>query len=1457
MCHKFGEFASSTFHSSDVTEDKYVPRPDIWHGPEEWRGKAQQEKAWDQDYNKNGEYEAEQNIRNGSYTPDRNGSDRRKKYKEFWSKPENKKRAEEDGANDLNGPEALNRPAVKQNPTVTNNSKSGSDRNRDRNSGSGSSRDRYRDSRNSNDSGRFGPPIILDLDGDGVELTALDESSTFYDISGDGYRNKIGWADKDDGILAFDKNSDGFIQDRDEIAFVDYKEGAETDLEGLTAFDSNNDGVLDNKDKQWNQFGVWQDHDQDGISDEGEFKSLDEMGITSIDLSSDGEEHDNNGNIVYGLGSYTRSDGSTHTFADTGLQYSDFSYRANDDNSIDIKTDGMGIKVLADDSDNTFTVSEGEFEMVLGGTGSDTITVDTKQGIVLDGGKGDDHLIGGDGNDWLIGGKGADRLEGGAGSDILFIDRLDLGRGEIDGGEGFDIAVVEGNEAIEINASQHDLEAVYSSSGNDKLTSSGDVGVMLYGGDGDDIISGSSGADLLQGDAGADIINGGEGDDYLIVDELDTWHGGDGYDTAIFNSTHDLNIDLRQHSVERFIAGGGNDTIISGETNNIIASGAGDDTIDSGAGADTILAGKGDDQIKAGDGADFLSGGQGNDDLQGGDGDDTYFFARGDGQDSILDQSIQNVTETYTQTVKRRPSFGKFSLYVNEKRTRTRTVAKEVDGGDDTLQMGATISMGDLFATTQPDRLTIRLNESSGSDQLSEDAVTVRNWSDSKNRIEFIELETGEVFDISKVGLAVSGSEGNDVISLASGQPSSPNKKDAVWFNGGGGNDVITGGSLADFLFGGNGQDTLHGNDGDDYIAGNSGDDQIYAGSGNDDLFGGIGDDRIDAGSGNDYLHGEAGDDLLIGSSGNDVLVGGVGSDRLEGGQGNDTYIFNRGDGRDQILDKYIGQVTTAYTYTKRVHKPSGKSGRWVNERRTGYRKSMSELDGGSDTLQFGAGISVSDILVQHSGTNLFVGLKDDGITSASEALDRVEVLEWADKKNRVETFRFSDGLSIDMSDVRYAWTGGDSDDKFEGTHEGDWLSGNAGNDHLFGQFGNDVLIGGSGDDLLEGGAGNDTYIVNRGDGKDTIYDDHRVTETQRYTYYERVLKQGFKSSYYVNEKRTGTKTVTKQNDAGEDILLFGKDISFEDIVLQSSGSHLLVGLGHSDQNENISELEDVVTIKDWSNKNNRIELFQFEDGTDVDMSLIQSASTGTSEGETLNGDNNGNWLDGSGGNDIINAGSGNDIIWGGFGSDKLIGGSGNDQLYGQDGNDVLTDASGNNLFMAGTGDDTLTGGNGVDILLGEAGSDTINGGQSDDHLLGGAGNDILIGGEGNDTYYFSYGDGQDVVRNSDSAGKDTLTFDGISSENVWFERRENHLVANLLGTSDEIKFESWFTNASARIDTFTDTSGATLAYSQVNKLIEVMSGYQANDGASFEGVLPNSLPYEVQIAVDSAWRPA
>lgn len=61
------------------------------------------------------------------------------------------------------------------------------------------------------------------------------------------------------------------------------------------------------------------------------------------------------------------------------------------------------------------------------------------------------------------------------------------------------------------------------------------------------------------------------------------------------------------------------------------------------------------------------------------------------------------------------------------------------------------------------------------------------------------------------------------------------------------------------------------------------------------------GDDVLDGSGARDVLWGAAGDDILRGHRGGDTLEGGKGDDHLAGGAGSDVFIFDHGDGSDQI----------------------------------------------------------------------------------------------------------------------------------------------------------------------------------------------------------------------------------------------------------------------------------------------------------------------------------------------------------------------------------------------------------------------------------------------------------------------------------------------------------------------------------------------------------------------------
>ena len=47
-------------------------------------------------------------------------------------------------------------------------------------------------------------PIILDLDGDGVETTNINFTNVYFDHASDGFAELTGWVGKDDGLLVYE-----------------------------------------------------------------------------------------------------------------------------------------------------------------------------------------------------------------------------------------------------------------------------------------------------------------------------------------------------------------------------------------------------------------------------------------------------------------------------------------------------------------------------------------------------------------------------------------------------------------------------------------------------------------------------------------------------------------------------------------------------------------------------------------------------------------------------------------------------------------------------------------------------------------------------------------------------------------------------------------------------------------------------------------------------------------------------------------------------------------------------------------------------------------------------------------------------------------------------------------------------------------------------------------------------
>lgn len=378
-----------------------------------------------------------------------------------------------------------------------------------------------------------------------------------------------------------------------------------------------------------------------------------------------------------------------------------------------------------------------------------------------------------------------------------------------------------------------------------------------------------------------------------------------------------------------------------------------------------------------------------------------------------------------------------------------------------------------------------------------------------------------------------------------------------------------------------------------------------------------------------------------------------------------------------------------------------------------------------------------------------------------------------------------------DGADIIY---GMDGNDLIYGGAGDDFLNGGRGNDTLYGGDGNDTLIGGEGDDTLIGGGGDDTYIYD-GDGKDAVFDEKWITvRTQKW------VQSNYWTDYYPVWEESKTLV-----DAGDDIVIFGKNVTIEDITISQNGNNLVFGLKGTNN---------TLTIKNWyASKEQRVETFQFANGLTLTANQILSMIKDTAGNNSIIGTNKSEFIFSTAGNDTITGGKGNDVIVNQSGDTiyKFNEGDGKDTIYDYAGNDkiilgytkdrTLYRRSGTDLILrfqdskdaitikdwfaqdvnkietiqfangetvtaqdilnklssskSTNNADNLFGTDGNDTIHGYGGDDFISTGAGDDVIYGGLGNDIMVGGTGNDKYYVETPDDK-VIENANE-GNDTI----------------------------------------------------------------------------------------------------
>ena len=1193
-------------------------------------------------------------------------------------------------------------------------------------------------------------------------------------------------------------------------------------------------------------------------------------------------------------------------------------------------------------TDNNDTLTGGNFgDTLTGNDGND----------VINGGAGNDTLKGNSGNDTLIGGKGNDRLEGSYGDDTYiwnlgdgFDTIYDYNGGNTDNdtikfGEGIsfedllferdgnDLVIYVNNDKTQGITIQNyysgysQVEKLEFADGTIVETSSVSIvepeepsenaGQTISGTSDDDILIGSDGDDTINAEDGYNDITGGKGNDIISAGyDRDTFYYnlGDGYDKItdlggrdqiIFgdgiskenisfyrkndNLIISINDDFSQ-GIEIIDFFRNNDNRIENikfadnstlrlTTGLILKTNELDGSITGTVEDDTLIGNIGENNLNGSSGDDILNGGKGNDTLDGDVGNDTYIWNLGDDIDTIRDTA-----------------------------------------GLNTIKFGENISFDDLTFKQDGNNLRLIVKNDISQGIIIQDHFSSNNINNNYHPITIFEFSDGSKFDFRENNITltydnraetITGNIGDNIIDAQGGDDTITTYGGDDIINGGvgddeissgNGNDIITGGSGNDIINGEAGNDTYIWNlgDGMDTITDSSGFDKIKFGEGitsanlsffkqgnnllifiNDNhqegiiinryfegsynielleftdgssinlsqsldiklgdtgesIDGTIYNDTITGGDGNDTINGGNGDDTLSGGIGEDTMSGGDGADIISGGTGDDT--IDGGAGNDTYIWN-LGDGMDTITDSQ-----------------------------GTDKIVFGEGISYDDLSFSQTNSDLYINVQN----MPNQGL-LIKNYFASGNSNRIETLEFSNGNLFDLSKNALilkgdgtvngtiyddSITGNNNDDTITAGDGNDIIYGNAGNDNIDGGNGDDMIYGGQGCDTLKGGYGNDTYVWNLGDDLDTIED-----------------------------------------DAGQNTLLFGNGISFNDLDFNMLGNNLLITV-NGDKNKGVQ-------INNFLNENDlyKIEYLKFSDGTSIYLPDLGLNMAYGATDDTINGTYNDDTIIAGNGNDTVNAGDGNDSIYGGKGNDALNGGNGRDSYYYNlgDGYDTITETRGNDKIIFGEGisinnlsfrqdgsnldilinndvsqgvtvkdfysgtnyqvetlqfadgstfnlstqgltlqqtnaDDTVNGTSYNDVIYGNGGHDTINAGDGNDTIVGGIGNDILNGGNGDDTYIYNLGDGFDTI--SETGGNDKIVFGkGISQSDLSFEQIGNDLKISVNGKDDKgIQINNHFQNDASKVETIEFYDGSTLNISNADQLIQAMNSFSVSNSAS------------------------
>ena len=651
---------------------------------------------------------------------------------------------------------------------------------------------------------------------------------------------------------------------------------------------------------------------------------------------------------------------------------------------------------------------------------------------VLKAGSGSCNLYGQQGNDTLVGGRGNNFLEGGAGNDSIL---GGAGNDILNGGTGNDTfcyGTGDGNDCIQDYGNGSDVIRITKGtitgkrvSGNAAVLSLGKETLTLWNAAQKKItvVDAKGKKSTLEPIFNFLPKNASYGDSKKTKVNLAAAYTGT-FDASLYVSSIKT-VDASKNKKALTIKGNANANILkAGSGNTKLYGQAGNDTLVGGKGKDYLEGGSGNDSFLGNAGNDSLRGGAGADILRGGAGNDTFYYADGDGKDTILDYAAGDVIRITKGSLKSGKASGK-------------DVILTVGSGNMTLKnaVGKKITIVDAKG-----KKTVKT--------YADPTILPKNASYGDKKKTVVNLAAGftGTFDAGKY------------VSSIKTVDATKNKKELI----------IKGNANANILKAG------------------SGNSKLYGQNGNDTLVGGIGRDSLVGGSGKDSLNGGKGNDTLYGGLGNDILSGGAGTDLFlyYNGDGNDT-IKDFESNKDIIRIFNADYKWSRVGKTSDVKLTIGKGsilmkGAWKKTAkitdRYGKSRSVKFVESTPNFDKIIKGTKMSDFLIGTSGNDRIYGYEGDDWMDGGSGND------WLDGGSG------DDDIWTDAggNNTVYGGAGNDEIRGGDGNDYVDCGSGDDYVSYLC-KEGNNTICGGAGNDYILGGDGIDRFVYAGGDGNDTI----------------------------------------------------------------------------------------------------------------------------------------------------------------------------------------------------------------------------------------------------------------------------------------------------------------------------------------------------------------------------------